>query len=85
MIRERVETEQFVLEVTLEPKDPRMNATYYKDCIKTTIPLIVAGLSSEELFPLFTEELMKIADNMLHVIQTERALKGKDDTTANDD
>ncbi len=76
MIKERVESDKFTLEITLKAKDSEAEI-FYKESIKSIIYLIAAGISSGELFPFFMKELTEVGKNMLSAIQTEQALEGE--------
>ena len=77
MIRERAETEEFVLEIALEIKNSeKIDTTYYEQSVKNIVNLIAGALCSGELFPFFMKELIKVREKLISALQTEQALKG---------
>ena len=76
MIRERAETEEFVLEIALEIKNSgTIDTTYYEQSVKNIVNLIAGALCSGELFPFFMEELIKVSEKLISALQTEQVLK----------
>ena len=77
MIKERVETEDFALEITLEFKGSETpDAVYYEKSIESIVNLIAGAIYSGELFSFFMKELAKVNENLISAMQTEQALGG---------